>query len=177
MQSAFFATIIWLISINVFAAEMVGRVIAIADGDTITVLDASNTTYKIRLLGIDAPEKSQPFGKQAKQSLAAMVLHKTVLIDYNKRDKYQRIVGKVLLDYKDINLEQIKRGLAWHYKKYENEQELIDRSVYANHEYAAKHERRGLWSDKNPIAPWLFRKKGVVTVVESDGIDLDKTAP
>lgn len=176
MQSAFFAAAIWLVSINVFAAEMIARVVAVADGDALTVLDSNNTEYKIRLSGIDAPEKSQPFGKQAKQSLAAMVLHKTVLIDYKKRDKYQRVVGKVLLDYKDISLEQIKRGLAWHYKKYENEQELIDRSVYANHEYAAKHERRGLWTDKNSIAPWLFRKKGVVTV-ESDGINLDKAAP
>lgn len=176
MQSAFFAAAIWLVSINVFAAEMIARVVAVADGDALTVLDSNNTEYKIRLSGIDAPEKSQPFGKQAKQSLAAMVLHKTVLIDYKKRDKYQRIVGKVLLDYKDISLEQIKRGLAWHYKKYENEQELIDRSVYANHEYAAKHERCGLWTDKNSIAPWLFRKKGVVTV-ESDGINLDKAAP
>lgn len=176
MKSVLLITLIWLFSINVFAAEIVGRVVAVADGDTLTLIDATNITYKVRLLGIDAPEKSQPFGTKSKQSLAAMVFNKTVLIEYIKQDKYKRIVGKVLLDYKDINLEQIKRGLAWHYKKYENEQAPIDRRAYANHEYAAKHEKRGLWSDKNPIAPWVFRKKGVVTL-ENDDIELEKTIP
>lgn len=136
-----------------------GKVISIADGDTITVLDSTERQHKIRLLGIDAPEKNQPFGNQSKQSLAEMVFSKMVVIDFNKRDKYKRIVGKVLLDGSDINLEQIKRGLAWHYKQYENEQELTDRSVYANEEYLARRDGKGLWADKNPMPPWEFRRK------------------
>lgn len=134
-----------------------GKVISIADGDTITVL-TDNTTHKIRLSGIDAPEKSQAFGNQSKQSLANMVFQKTVTVNFNKRDKYNRILGKVLFDDKDINLEQIKRGLAWHYKKYENEQDVEDRSIYANEEYLARVDKKGLWTNPNPIPPWEFRK-------------------
>ena len=86
---------------------MAGEVVAVADGDTITVL-SEGVQHKIRLSGIDAPEKSQTFGNQSKQSLADMVFRKNVTVDYNKRDKYNRIVGKVLLENQDINLEQIK---------------------------------------------------------------------
>lgn len=136
-----------------------GKVISIADGDTLTVLDSTERQHKIRLLGIDAPEKSQPFGNQSKQSLAEMVFSKTVVIDFNKRDKYKRIVGKVLLEGKDINLEQIKSGFAWHYKHYENEQELAARSVYANEEHIARRDGKGLWADQSPIPPWEFRHK------------------
>ena len=87
-----------------------------------------------------------------------MVFRKTVAVEYNKRDKYNRIVGKVLMDRNDINIEQIKRGLAWHYKKYEKEQELADRSIYANEEYIARRDKRGLWAESKPIPPWDFRK-------------------
>jgi endonuclease YncB( thermonuclease family) len=140
------------------ADEILGKVISIADGDTITVLDSNERQHKVRLLGIDAPEKNQPFGNQSKQSLTGMVFGKTVVIDYNKRDKYARIIGKVLLDGNDINLEQVKRGLAWHYKQYEKEQELADRSIYANGEYLARRDSKGLWADQNPVPPWEFRK-------------------
>ena len=136
---------------------MTGEVVALADGDTITVL-SEGVQHKIRLSGIDAPEKNQPFGNQSKQSLAEMVFRKTVTVDYNKRDKYNRIVGKVLLEGNDINLEQVKRGLAWHYKQYEKEQELADRSIYANEEYIARRDRQGLWAESRPIPPWEFRK-------------------
>jgi endonuclease YncB( thermonuclease family) len=137
---------------------MTGEVVAVADGDTITVL-SEGVQHKIRLLGIDAPEKSQAFGNQSKQSLADMVFRKTVAVEYNKRDKYNRIVGKVLLEDNDLNIEQIKRGLAWHYKKYEKEQELADRSIYANEEYIASQDKRGLWAEPKHIPPWEFRKK------------------
>jgi len=143
------------------ADEIRGSVVSISDGDTLTVLDTDQKQHKIRLLGIDAPEKSQPFGNQSKQSLSGMVFRKTVVIDFNKRDKYKRIVGKVLLEGNDINLEQVKRGLAWHYKQYENEQELTDRSVYANEEYIARRDAKGLWVDNNPIPPWQFRKNRI----------------
>lgn len=148
---------IFLVPSICFADLMTGEVVAVADGDTITVL-SEGVEHKIRLSGIDAPEKSQAFGSQSKQSLSEMVFRKTVAVDYNKRDKYNRIVGKVLLENQDINLEQIKRGLAWHYKKYEKEQEIEDRSIYANEEYLARRDKKGLWLDKDITPPWIFRK-------------------
>jgi endonuclease YncB( thermonuclease family) len=136
-----------------------GKVVSVADGDTITVLDAEKTQHKIRLQGIDAPEKAQAFGAKSKQALYEMVHGKTVQVSFEKSDKYGRILGKVLLDGQDICLQQIKAGLAWHYKKYQNQQPLADRDAYSASETAAKNEKLGLWSDPRPVAPWDFRKR------------------
>ena len=136
-----------------------GKVVSVADGDTITVLDAEKTQHKIRLQGIDAPEKAQAFGAKSKQALYEMVHGKTVQVSFEKSDKYGRILGKVLLDGQDICHQQIKAGLAWHYKKYQNQQPLADRYAYSASETAAKNEKLGLWSDPRPVAPWDFRKR------------------
>ena len=136
-----------------------GKVVSVADGDTITVLDAEKNQHKIRLQGIDAPEKAQAFGAKSKQALYEMVHGKTVQVSFEKSDKYGRILGKVLLDGQDICHEQIKAGLAWHYKKYQNQQPLVDRDAYSASETAAKNEKLGLWSDPRPVAPWDFRKR------------------
>lgn len=147
-----------LLSFSIEAATISGKVVGVADGDTITVLDDSNTQHKIRLAGIDAPEKKQPFGNVSKQSLSDLVYGKQVSVDYNKQDKYGRTVGKVLIDGTDVNLEQVKRGLAWFYKKYQNEQTLKDRLDYLHAQEAAEKTKIGLWVDSNPIAPWDFRR-------------------
>ena len=136
-----------------------GKVVSVADGDTITVLDAEKTQHKIRLQGIDAPEKAQAFGAKSKQALYEMVHGKTVQVSFEKSDKYGRILGKVLLDGQDICHQQIKAGLAWHYKKYQNQQPIADRDAYSASETAAKNEKLGLWSDPRPMAPWDFRKR------------------
>ena len=136
-----------------------GKVVSVADGDTITVLDAEKTQHKIRLQGIDAPEKAQAFGAKSKQALYEMVHGKTVQVSFEKSDKYGRILGKVLLDGQDICHQQIKAGLAWHYKKYQNQQPIADRDAYSASETAAKNEKLGLWSDPRPVAPWDFRKR------------------
>ena len=136
-----------------------GKVVSVADGDTITVLDAEKTQHKIRLQGTDAPEKAQAFGAKSKQALYEMVHGKTVQVSFEKSDKYGRILGKVLLDGQDICHQQIKAGLAWHYKKYQNQQPLADREAYSASETAAKNEKLGLWSDPRPVAPWDFRKR------------------
>ena len=136
-----------------------GKVVSVADGDTITVLDAEKNQHKIRLQGIDAPEKAQAFGAKSKQALYEMVHGKTVQVSFEKSDKYGRILGKVLLDGQDICHQQIKAGLAWHYKKYQNQQPLVDRDAYSASETAAKSEKLGLWSDPQPVAPWDFRKR------------------
>jgi len=135
-----------------------GRVVSVADGDTITILDASNTQHKIRLQGIDAPEKAQAFGEKSKQALHALVHSKTVEVSFTKNDKYGRIVGKVFLGTQDICHEQIKTGLAWHYAKYQNEQPPEDREAYSASERSAKSQKLGLWSDDQPVPPWDYRK-------------------
>lgn len=139
------------------AATIEGRVVGVADGDTITVLDDNKVQHKIRLAGIDAPEKKQPFGQRSKQSLSDLVFDKAVTVETNKRDKYRREVGKVLVDGTDANLEQVKRGMAWHYKAYEREQPAIDRKAYADEENEARAARLGLWADEEPVSPWAFR--------------------
>lgn len=145
-------------SVTCYADTITGRVVGVTDGDTIKVLDASNTEYKIRLAGIDAPEKKQAFGQASKKSLSDLVFDKQVKVDWNKQDRYGRTVGKVIVNGVDANLEQVKRGMAWFYKKYQNEQPLQDRLDYLHAQEAAEKERIGLWADNNPIAPWDFRK-------------------
>lgn len=136
---------------------LTGRVIKVADGDTVTILDSSNAQHKIRLSGIDAPERKQAFGTRSQQALSADVFGKDVSVDWNKRDKYRRIVGKIMIAGQDVNLRQIQRGMAWHYKKYESEQDVADRSIYAQAEYQAQREKVGLWGDMQPVAPWEYR--------------------
>jgi endonuclease YncB( thermonuclease family) len=156
----FISTILLLLFCNsiVFAETISGLVVGVADGDTITVLDGTNTQHKIRLMGIDAPEKKQAFGNVAKKALSDLVYKKQVTIDYNKTDRYQRLIGKVILNNVDVNLVMVTQGLAWHYVKYQNEQTLEDRGLYAQAELDSRLLKRGLWLDKEQIAPWDFRK-------------------
>jgi len=149
--------ILLYLPLTIQAELLQGKVVRVTDGDTITILDNANNQHRIRLSGIDAPERKQAFGEKSREALATLVAGKQVEIDWNKRDKYRRIVGKVLVDGQDVNLEQIQRGMAWHYKKYENEQDVEDRSTYANAEYEAQRDKLGLWSDKQAVAPWEFR--------------------
>jgi len=142
-----------------YAKTIEGLVVGVADGDTITVLDQQKNTHKIRLQGIDAPEKTQAFGEKSKQSLHDLVHSKQVRIEYDKEDKYGRIVGKVTVDDVDVCLQQLVLGMAWHYKKYQNEQSASDRAVYSETELKAKSLKLGLWTDDSPMPPWEFRKK------------------
>ncbi|MDD2882950.1 MAG: thermonuclease family protein [Rhodoferax sp.] len=134
------------------AATITGRVVGVADGDTVTVLDASNTQHKIRLSGIDTPERKQAFGMRSKQSLSGLVFNKQVSVETDRKDRYQREVGKILLPSgQDVNLEQVSRGFAWHYK-------ANDRKLYDFAEQEARAGRRGLWGDAVPVPPWEFRR-------------------
>ena len=129
---------------QVQANTLLCKVINVADGDSITVLDDNYTQHKIRLAGIDAPEKQQAFGNVSKQSLVEQVAGQSVAVEWVKVDKYQRKVGKVLLDGQDINLEQINRGLAWHYKQYQREQSPTDQQSYSAAEIEARVMKLGL---------------------------------
>lgn len=141
-----------------WADTLTGLVVGVTDGDTITVLDVTNKQYKIRLAGIDAPEKKQDFGNVSKKSLSDLVYNQQVSVDWGKLDRYERIVGKVFLRGTDINLQQIKQGMAWYYRKYQNELVLGDRLDYLHAEEDAMNNKVGLWQYKTPIAPWDFRK-------------------
>ena len=152
------AAVLVLLSTDAAAYDLNGRVIAVSDGDTVKLLTADNQTYKIRLAGIDAPEKKQAFGSESKKALSNCAEGKAATIDGNKKDRYGRIVGKVIVAGVDCNLRQIQLGMAWHYKKYEKEQDVEDRSRYAHEEYLAQKSRIGLWTDTAVLAPWDYRK-------------------
>lgn len=134
------------------------KVIGVSDGDTISVLDGNKQQHKIRLQGIDAPEKSQAFGKVSRHHLSQLVFSKTVTIEYEKMDRYQRQVGKVLVNGTDANLAQVANGMAWHYKKYQSEQSPEDRHEYSAAEQRARSMGRGLWVEDSPVPPWEFRR-------------------
>ncbi len=127
--------------LKTFAARVVG----VLDGDTVDVLTPERSQERIRLTGIDAPEKSQAFGQKSKQHLSDLVFGKTIKIEWSKRDRNDRIVGRVLLNDKDANLAMVDAGLAWHYKQYQREQRPEDRLLYADAETAARKKKNGLW--------------------------------
>ena len=140
------------------AATLTGRIVSISDGDTVTLLDANLQQHKIRLSGIDAPEKRQPFGNRSRLHLGALVFGKQVTADCPKTDRYKRALCTIEVDGVDANLAQIKAGMAWHYKAYERDQRPADRARYRLAERQAREERQGLWTDRDPLPPWEFRK-------------------
>ncbi len=141
---------VWVI--NFFnKSEIRGRVVSIQDGDTITVLRGT-TTYKIRLFGVDCPEKGQAFGNVARQFTSDLAFNKAVKVKYTERDQYKRYLGTVYVGETNLNKELVKAGLAWHYKEYS------DDPVMAALEIKARLGKKGLWSDHKPIAPWEFRR-------------------
>ncbi len=136
-----------------------GRVVEVADGDTLTVLDAQKKQHKIRLLGIDAPEKAQPFGQKSKESLSGLAFQKQVQVRSSKQDRYGRTVGQVFVGNMDVCLEQVRLGMAWHYKTYQREQSPEDRVLYDRAESQAREQRVGLWQDPSPVEPSVFRRQ------------------
>src|SRR5262245_15182047 len=109
---------------------IIGKVVGVSDGDTITVLDEQKRQHKIRLEGIDAPESNQDFGSRAKQSLSDLVFGKTVTVTSRKKDIYGRVLGDVTVDGKNVNLEQVRRGMAWFYRFYAKELRTEDVKAY-----------------------------------------------
>lgn len=134
------------------ADDLQGRVVAVADGDTLTILTAQHEQVKVRLAEIDAPEKAQPFSARARQSLVDMCHGVDATAKVQTKDRYGRSVARVLCGGVDANLEQVRRGFAWVYDRY-----VTDRSLYPEQD-AARAAGRGLWRDPEPQAPWDFRK-------------------
>ena len=124
------------------SADISGRVVRVLDGDTIEILESGNRLTRVRLAGIDAPEKSQPFGQRSRQALSSMVAQRTVTVTGGDTDRYGRLLGTVWLDAKDVNAEQIRKGLAWAYRYHGNPV----KPDYAALENEARCQATGLWS-------------------------------
>lgn len=135
-----------------FAESFSGKVVGVSDGDTISVM-RSGRAEKVRLLGIDAPEKKQAFGNRAKQYASELAFGKIVTVNVSDRDRYGRSVGEVILpDGRSLNRELVRAGFAWWYRAYSRDKTL------GTLEAEARAQRRGLWRDPKPLSPWEFRK-------------------
>ena len=152
---ALLAVFVW----DATAATLAGRVVGVADGDTVTVLTAEKRQFKIRLSGIDAPEKKQAFGAHAKETLARQLFGQAVVVEWSKLDRYGRIVGKIEVEGIDVNLSQVREGSAWVYVQYLRELPAADRQLYLEAQQQAREERRGLWRDSDPEPPWQWRRE------------------
>lgn len=148
-----------------------GTVIKVHDGDTINVRDTHGHIHKIRFHAVDAPELKQRHGTTAQAWLSEQILQKPIKISVITKDRYQREVAKVLRpaaecpdttvcdNDEDINLQLLQHGHVWWYKDYAKEQTKADRALYSDAEKDAKSNKLGLWEDKNPTPPWLWRKE------------------
>jgi len=150
-----------------------GRVVSVEDGDTVTVLDASRVQHRIRLAGIDAPERGQPGAVRSKTSLAAVVFEQPVRVEWSKRDTYGRVVGTVWVAPPDAEcrgrpectasfdagLAQLEQGRAWWFRRYAAEQPPAQRARYEAAETLAREKRLGLWRDGSAVPPWEWRQR------------------
>lgn len=139
-------------------ADLAGKVVGVADGNTITILDANKQLHKIRLAGIAAPKRGQPFGFRSKEYLAKWVYDREVFVEGEKIDRDGSMVGNVFVDGHDAGLEQIRAGLAWWDRANAHEQTAEEREVY---ELAEKEARKGklrLWRDTDPVPPWEWQR-------------------
>jgi len=149
-------TVCFLVLLPAISWAWSGKVVGIADGDTITVLREGKQQVKIRLYGIDCPERGQAFSRKAKQFTSEMVFGKVVEVEPVDIDRYNRLVALVTVFKRLANEELINAGFAWVYTRY------CDRPICERWkvlEYGAREARRGLWADPNPIPPWEFRRQ------------------
>ena len=136
----------------VFSQKITAKVVGVKDGDTFVVLQKKKEIV-VRLEHVDAPEKNQPFGNRAKQFASDFCFGKTVVVIGNgKKDRNGRWIGEIFYNNQNLNKELVRNGLAWHYKRYSKS------ANYADLEIAARKKKAGLWRDKDPIAPWNWRK-------------------
>jgi len=157
--------IIFSLSIRPAHADFTAKVHKVVDGDTIIVIGKSGNKFRIRLTGIDAPEKNQAYGLESKNQLSEAINNRWVFLESKPNegkpytvDRYKRVLAKVILNGADINLLQISSGYAWHFKRYQNQQSPSDQKAYDYAEKNAKKNQLGLWEEKKPIAPWKWRK-------------------
>ena len=129
-----------------------GKVVSVHDGDTLTFRTNAGETLKVRLHGIDAPETKQPFGTVAKKAPSDLTAGKVVSVEKVDDDRYGRVVARVTIGGKLVNAKMVRAGLAWRYTTYDK------RNEFGGLEADARRQRRGLWADADPVAPWEWRK-------------------
>jgi micrococcal nuclease len=134
------------------AATLSGRVVAVHDGDTLTVL-VEQREVRVRLAGIDAPERGQPYANASRRALAGRVARREVVVDADGRDGFGRTLGVVRADGVDVNRAMVRDGWAWVFRRYAHDAALLAL------EEEARRERRGLWRDAQPEAPWTYRER------------------
>ena len=149
------ALLLLFLTFPALADTLTGRVVKIADGDTLTILIAGNEQKRIRLSEIDTPERGQPWSRKAKQALTDKVAQETIDVEVVTTDRYGRTVGKIWLGERDINRELVAEGHAWVYRKYMTDQTLLE------DEGAPREARRGLWGlpEAERMPPWEWRRK------------------
>ena len=135
------------------AEAITGRVVGVADGDTLTVLAEGKRQVRVRLAGIDAPERRQPYGTRARQALAALAFGRAAQVEVEDIDRYERPVGRVRVGGSDVNAEMVRRGAAWVYTRHNRDPSLVPL------EAEARAARRGLWAlpEAERIPPWEWR--------------------
>ncbi len=133
-------------------ADFTGRVVGVADGDTLTVLVGSRQV-RVRLWGIDAPERKQPWSSRSRDALAARAMHRDAIVATRGTDGYGRTLARVAVDGVDLGEAQVRDGMAWVYRRYSK-----DRAMIAL-EDDARAARRGLWSLPDPEPPWAWRAR------------------
>ncbi|MBO5563729.1 MAG: thermonuclease family protein [Bacteroidales bacterium] len=152
MKRIFFILVISFLPVLCLAQHFSVKVIGISDGDTFTCINDDNLQLKIRINGIDAPEKRQAFGNKSKEFLSSLIFGKKISIDVQSKDGYGRYIAYVYSpEGKDVALLMLHEGMAWHFTKYDNSK------VYSDAENVARKAKRGLWTESSPIAPWDFR--------------------
>jgi micrococcal nuclease len=132
---------------------LTGKVVALTDGDALTILDGAGTQHKIRLAGIDAPELAQTFGTKARDGMAEKVRGKIVRVDVIDIDRSKQEVGRMYLGGRFINMELVRDGFAWRFVRFDLPGE------FKAAEADARAHKRGLWSDPHPLPPWQFRRQ------------------
>ena len=142
---------------QVNAASLTGKVIEVNDGDELTIFNL-NRPVRIKLIGMDAPEKDQAFGGIAKQHLADLVFDKVVVVEYLGIGQHTVLIGRVLLNGSDINAQMIRDGAAWFDPRYKSQISDTQNEIYYQSELAARNEKRGLWQTGDAVAPWEFVK-------------------
>ncbi len=157
-----------LISLSSGAEELSGKIVRILDGDTVELVTlpanvpAVEVPVRVRLNGIDAPEKKQAYGQRSKQHLADLIGGKWVKVIFTKHDRYQRLLGDIVMKEckpechtLDVNADMVNAGMAWAYR-YHNE---ATSPKMASLEATVRSRKQGLWKDSNPVEPWKWRRE------------------
>lgn len=153
-----FTFLLALLSSQVAAAwTLNGQVVGLAGGDTLKIRDDRHVQHTVRLAGVDAPEKFQTYGQRAEDSLRELVFQRYVTVDIPRKGGSPGL-GKVLLQGRDMNLEQLKRGAVWYDKNRAQDLTPEEREAYAAAEADARAQRVGLWRDAKPVPPWEYRR-------------------